>query len=410
MEVHQMDQRNFTFHRRSSVRASFSIFLLFFLLSLLSGSTSAGVSPQTITAYVGETVILPCRIDVNGELPTLEWSKEGLSPSNITLLYRQGCETFGMKNLAFLYRTNLLLNNLKDGNISLIIYNLKLSDGGTYHCRTLRGKQWQIHAILILNMGAVSEPKLTFVHTTAGGGLTLECKAECWFPEPEITLHDDEGNELLAESMKRSTATAECFTVTRRATVKTHVSRVTCTVHGKMLNQTKKTEIFIPVSLGHCMQSCLNYGFITGIIVLVLTSGTAVCIHQKLWERRRNCCLRRKKSDSYKNDEEKAEKRPKSKHNGTSEPEKRTHDSGSSEQVTLCSSDSRSLEGQSRTSPNPHNTDRPKNTSSKASHLLPPARLQRNLSYRSDKSEDSESLLQGGPITEEQDNSLPNSS
>lgn len=118
-----------------------------------SGSTSEGVLPQTITAYVGETVILPCRIDVNGELPTLEWSKKGLSPSNITLLYRHGCETFGMKNLAFLYRTNLLLNNLKDGNISLIIYNLKLSDGGTYHCRTLSGKQWEIHAILVLNMG-----------------------------------------------------------------------------------------------------------------------------------------------------------------------------------------------------------------------------------------------------------------
>uniref|UniRef100_A0A3B3U254 Ig-like domain-containing protein n=1 Tax=Poecilia latipinna TaxID=48699 RepID=A0A3B3U254_9TELE len=191
----------------------------------------------TITAHVTETVVLPCRITVDGEFPTVEWSKEGLK-ENITLLYRDGCETFGMKNPAFHYRTNLLLNKLKDGNISQIIYNLRVSDGGRYHCRTRREKQWQVHAVIIL--------KLTVVPSSAGGGVTLECKAECWFPEPDITFHDDEGNEITAEKPTRGPNSTECFTVTRRAVVQTPINRVTCRVHQRKLNQTKKTEIYIP--------------------------------------------------------------------------------------------------------------------------------------------------------------------
>uniref|UniRef100_A0A087XMK6 Putative selection and upkeep of intraepithelial T-cells protein 1 homolog n=1 Tax=Poecilia formosa TaxID=48698 RepID=A0A087XMK6_POEFO len=219
----------------------------FTILFSPAGSASADIVPQTITAHVTETVVLPCRITVNDELPTVEWSKEGLK-ENITLLYRDGCETFGMKNPGFHYRTNLLLNKLKDGNISQIIYNLRVSDGGRYHCRTFRGRQWQVHAIIILNVGAMPEPKLTVVPSSPGGGVTLECKAECWFPEPDITFHDDEGNEITAEKPTRGPGSTECFTVTRRAVVQTPINshRVTCRVHERKLNQTKKTEIYIP--------------------------------------------------------------------------------------------------------------------------------------------------------------------
>ncbi|XP_054877350.1 butyrophilin subfamily 3 member A2-like [Poeciliopsis prolifica] len=169
----------------------------------LPGSASADIVPQTITANVTETVVLPCHITVDGELPTLEWSKEGLEINNITLLYRDGCETFGMKNPAFHYRTNLLLNKLKDGNISQIIYNLRVSDGGRYHCRTRRGKQWQVHAIIVLNVGATSKPELTVVPSTGSEGVTLQCKAECWFPEPDIMFLDDEEKEIPAEKPTR---------------------------------------------------------------------------------------------------------------------------------------------------------------------------------------------------------------
>lgn len=74
--------------------------------------------------------------------------------------------------------------------------------------------------------GSVSEPKVTFVPTsTADGGVTLECKAECWYPEPKIMLLDDEGNELKAENPTRTSVSTECFTFTRRANVQTLINR-----------------------------------------------------------------------------------------------------------------------------------------------------------------------------------------
>lgn len=124
--------------------------LCFFLL----GSALADV--PTITAYVNETTILPCSITVDGDLPTVEWSKEGISP-NITILYRSGCETFEEKNPKFHHRTNLVLNKLKDGDLSQIIHNLQLSDGGTYECRTLRERQWKVEATVKLVVGTAHQ-------------------------------------------------------------------------------------------------------------------------------------------------------------------------------------------------------------------------------------------------------------
>ncbi|XP_047194927.1 L-amino-acid oxidase [Hippoglossus stenolepis] len=68
---------------------------------------------QKIQASAGEAVVLPCQINApKGDVPTVEWSKEGLDPKNITFLYRNHFETFEMKNLDFQFRTSLFLNEV----------------------------------------------------------------------------------------------------------------------------------------------------------------------------------------------------------------------------------------------------------------------------------------------------------
>ncbi|KAG8005969.1 Coxsackievirus and adenovirus receptor-like protein, partial [Nibea albiflora] len=93
---------------------------------------------QTVWAFAGGVAILPCSYNGNNgdDLPAVEWSKEGLQP-HIVLLYRDGCETHGMKNPAFEYRTSLIMEELKNGDISLRISNVQLSDAGTYQCKKL---------------------------------------------------------------------------------------------------------------------------------------------------------------------------------------------------------------------------------------------------------------------------------
>ncbi|XP_019210271.1 butyrophilin subfamily 2 member A1 isoform X3 [Oreochromis niloticus] len=220
------------------------VFLLTAVLSSCRGIMLVETGPK-IVAFVGETILLPCITTINSEVPTVEWTKEGLFP-NTAFLYRDGCETFEMKNPVFQYRTNLIRHKLHDGNLSMVISNVQLNDSGNYRCAIRRNRKKKIITRLELFVGAVSEPKLSVV-PGVGGGLTLQCEARCWFPEPTITFLDSQGNEISAEDPKRDGNSPGCLAVTRRVTLHTATNRVTCRVQQPEINQIRHSEIYIPV-------------------------------------------------------------------------------------------------------------------------------------------------------------------
>ncbi|CAG5929529.1 unnamed protein product [Menidia menidia] len=217
------------------------IFSPFLFLSLPPACDSAGAGKQ-VTARRGGTVILPCSTALGSEVPDVEWSRQAPTPE-VVLLYRDGCETFEMKSEDFRYRTHLILSELKDGNISLRISDLRLSDGGTYLCRILPGRR--VVETLKLVVGAVSEPKLE-VLSYADDGVTVQCEAKCWSPEPEIELHGDIGILDNAGKPQRVQENKDCITIRRNLTLQAATKRVTCRVHQVQTGQIKVTEMPIP--------------------------------------------------------------------------------------------------------------------------------------------------------------------
>ncbi|XP_070711211.1 V-set domain containing T-cell activation inhibitor 1-like [Pempheris klunzingeri] len=241
----------------------FSLFVGAALLTCCTGESS-----EKIVALAGATVVLPCSFNIShsNDFPTVEWSKDGLKP-NVVFLYRDGCETYEMKNPAFEYRTSLITKELKDGNVSLRISNVQLTDAGTYRCMRLWTNVLRDITTMELVVDAVSEPKLLFI-SSASRRVTLQCEAGCWLPVPHIEFLDNKGKVIPADHPKQDEDASGCYTVTRNVTLQDATNRVTCRVHQPETNRTRTTQILIPVD---CMSSCsLTTGIAVGEAVLLL--------------------------------------------------------------------------------------------------------------------------------------------
>ncbi|KAK2899606.1 hypothetical protein Q8A73_012735 [Channa argus] len=258
---------------------------LFLVPALLLGCTGESLAhgpPENIFAFEGGDVILPCSFNItaSSDFPTVEWSKEDLKP-NIVFLYRDGCETYEMKDRAFEYRTSLLPKELKNGNISLRISNVQLSDAGRYQCMTLWSNGPRDVTTVELVVGSVFEPKLSVV-SVDWGGLTLQCEANYSLPEPEITFVDDQGNKIPAEDPKRDEDAGGSYTIRRRMTLHSATNRVTCRVHQPKFNLVRHTEIRVSADF---RKSC----FLTAIItvgVTILVSALVCVVAVSIWRRR----------------------------------------------------------------------------------------------------------------------------
>uniref|UniRef100_A0A3B4G9S8 Ig-like domain-containing protein n=1 Tax=Pundamilia nyererei TaxID=303518 RepID=A0A3B4G9S8_9CICH len=195
------------------------VLMMYHRLLVIAGGSRAHGQPLHVLAFAGGDVILPCSFNIsdNTDFPTVEWSKEGLKP-DVVFLYRDGCEAYEMKNPAFEYRTSFIVKELKDGNISLRISNVQVSDAGKYQCLIFQKNALWSDETKIELFVAVSEPKLSVI-SVEGGDIALHCEGNCWLPEPQITFLDDKGKKISEENPKREQDARGCFTVTRRATL-----------------------------------------------------------------------------------------------------------------------------------------------------------------------------------------------
>ncbi|KAM9425506.1 butyrophilin subfamily 1 member A1-like isoform 2-T8 [Pholidichthys leucotaenia] len=249
------------------------------------GEVSAHVQSKLVQAVVGGDVILPCSFDTSpsSDVPDVEWSKEGIKP-NVVLLYRDGCETYEMKNPSYQYRTSLIMNKLKDGNTSLRISNVQKSDEGKYRCMMLSTKNV---TTVELSVVAVPEPELR-VNSTKSGQVMLQCEVSCCWTEPWLTLLDDQRNEIPAGDQRHSSKNATgCFTA--RVTLQSAPRRVTCRVHLPEFNQTRDTKILIPFihELQHQRHISDCHGsFVSTTATIPVTIGGILVVIAFLWHKK----------------------------------------------------------------------------------------------------------------------------
>ncbi|XP_035989299.1 immunoglobulin superfamily member 10 [Fundulus heteroclitus] len=102
---------------------------------------------RIITAEHGENVILPCRAPKNDPDGDVEWSRTDLESGQYVLMYRNGKVYQEVQSPS--YRNRVDLQDMKNGDVSLVLNKVTTDDTGTYECRVVqRGKGCRRTSIL----------------------------------------------------------------------------------------------------------------------------------------------------------------------------------------------------------------------------------------------------------------------
>uniref|UniRef100_A0A3Q4NBS1 Ig-like domain-containing protein n=1 Tax=Neolamprologus brichardi TaxID=32507 RepID=A0A3Q4NBS1_NEOBR len=195
-----------------------------------------------LVAIVGDDTVLPCHLDpaVNAADMTVEWTRSDLTPRFVHV-WRDGVELVNKKNVAYMERTSLPINNLKLGDISLKLSKVKLSDRGSYKCFSpaLSG-QASVELVLVYKYSV-------HLNSEDSSKVVLQCESAGWYPEPELLWLDGEGNLLSAGPTETLRGPDDLYSVSSRVTVeKRHSNNITCRVQQRNTNQSRETHIHVP--------------------------------------------------------------------------------------------------------------------------------------------------------------------
>uniref|UniRef100_A0A8C4XFL1 Butyrophilin subfamily 1 member A1-like n=1 Tax=Erpetoichthys calabaricus TaxID=27687 RepID=A0A8C4XFL1_ERPCA len=167
-------------------------FYLFFLLALLKFSISSLdtfeiiVPNNPVVGVAGKSLILPCRISPTLSAVDMEitWSRN----SELIYGYSSGAEKFD--DQYWKGRVGLFTDELQNGNVSLRLQDVRVSDLGSYTCNS---RFSSFHNILELRFG--EEPRL-FLDSPPGNEIKLKCESQGWFPKPVLRWGTLMGQDL----------------------------------------------------------------------------------------------------------------------------------------------------------------------------------------------------------------------
>ncbi|XP_005753897.1 coxsackievirus and adenovirus receptor homolog isoform X1 [Pundamilia nyererei] len=106
---------------------SVAVFLCL-LVILVSGLKELIVNP-------GQDAPLQCQGPRDAEITLLEWNRADLKSDDYVFLYRNQRPYENYQHESFKGRVNLMDPSMKDGNVSVTLRNVKLTDTGTYKCQ-----------------------------------------------------------------------------------------------------------------------------------------------------------------------------------------------------------------------------------------------------------------------------------
>ncbi|XP_076019296.1 butyrophilin subfamily 3 member A2-like isoform X2 [Genypterus blacodes] len=204
---------------------------------------------------------------------TLEWARPDLTPRFVFVWFNRQ-EILLDKHPSYKGRTSVSIDELKQGNISLRLSNVTLSDEGKYRCFV---PKLDTQTNIELVVAAASPPVITLMGIDlTSGAVMLECKSAGWYPEPEVLWLDAEGNIVSAGPTETLRGPDGLCTVRSTVTViNKHANTFTCKLQENKTNQTRETQILIQDDF--FMVSCRPVGSNAIVAIVYLLFILTVC-------------------------------------------------------------------------------------------------------------------------------------
>ncbi|CAG5965475.1 unnamed protein product [Menidia menidia] len=180
----------------------------------LISSIHLDVTPpeQTITAEAGENVTLTCKTGEETEIRVVEWSRPDLDPDYV-LLFRDGQTDSEAQHPSFRNRVDLQDRQRKDGDVSVILKDVKINDNGTYLCRVIQGgrnrrKRAVTETIISSIRLVVSPPVVTSLlsGSTHQAALTVSPSSSQFFRGASVSLSCEEDGSSAGWTVRRNTS------------------------------------------------------------------------------------------------------------------------------------------------------------------------------------------------------------
>ncbi|KAL1007754.1 hypothetical protein UPYG_G00091200 [Umbra pygmaea] len=206
------------------------------------------VQPEVV-ALAGGDVILPCYMEPNISAVKMKvlWSR--IEHTSSVPLYEDHDDKDEQQNVTYRGRTSLLKKDLEQGNVSLKLSQVKVSDEGRYRCSVI-APSWNAEATITLTVkGEGFKPQISNPNPK-DEGLPLKCNSTGWYPKPEMTWLDSEGRNLSSDSEHGPTFSYTVvdglYTVIGEVVVKEKENnQYVCRIHLQRYNLTRETEINI---------------------------------------------------------------------------------------------------------------------------------------------------------------------
>ncbi|XP_038160374.1 butyrophilin subfamily 3 member A2-like [Cyprinodon tularosa] len=271
---------------------SVNLFILL-LIHTCKGQSKDMDSSKSVTAMVGENVILPCHLEPpkDASQMTVEWGRPDLKP-RFVFVNLDGHEYSADQNEAYKGRSSIIPDNLKNGDISLRLSAVRHSDNGKYRCYLPKLKKENFVNLVV---GSASSPDISLAGLDeSNNGVMLDCSSAGWFPEPEVLWMHEEEIIISAGPTEKIEGPDGLYTISSRVTVeKRHNNNITCRVQQRDINQTRETSIYVQdgffVPRSNCSIS-VTFSVILGLILLL---GVAAFI----WKRRQTETSMKKRND-----------------------------------------------------------------------------------------------------------------